>query len=72
MDAEVSAANMINAAFDRSLNSSIDPIQGNPTKFRESCRLVIQRNIAKLGFIFPLIFEDELNSGSVIPTRMEI
>ncbi|VIO97984.1 Uncharacterized protein BM_BM10867 [Brugia malayi] len=72
LDAEVSAANMINAAFDRSLNSSIDPIQGNPTKFRESCRLVIQRNIAKLGFIFPLIFEDELNSGSVIPTRMEI
>ncbi|OZC12232.1 hypothetical protein X798_00753 [Onchocerca flexuosa] len=63
LDAEVSAANMINAAFDRSLNSPIDPIQGDPTKFRESCRLVIQRNIAKLGFIFPLIFADELNSG---------
>uniref|UniRef100_A0A915PU15 Uncharacterized protein n=1 Tax=Setaria digitata TaxID=48799 RepID=A0A915PU15_9BILA len=61
LDAEVSAANMINAAFDRSLNSPIDPIQGDVTKFRESCRLVIQRNIAKLGFIFPLIFGDELN-----------
>ncbi|VBB26235.1 unnamed protein product [Acanthocheilonema viteae] len=61
LDAEVSAANMINAAFDRSLNSSINPIEGDPMKFRESCRLVIQRNIAKLGFIFPLIFADELN-----------
>uniref|UniRef100_A0A158Q7K8 Xpo1 domain-containing protein n=1 Tax=Elaeophora elaphi TaxID=1147741 RepID=A0A158Q7K8_9BILA len=72
LDAEVSAANMINAAFDRSLNSPIDPIVGNPTKFRESCRLVIQRNIAKVGFIFPLIFSDERNPGSAVPTRMEI
>ncbi|KAM3717610.1 Integrator complex subunit [Dirofilaria immitis] len=64
LDAEVSAVNMINAAFDRSLNSPIDSIQGDPTKFRESCRLVIQRNIAKLGYIFPLIFADELNSKS--------
>ncbi|VDK79057.1 unnamed protein product, partial [Litomosoides sigmodontis] len=61
LDAEMSAANMVNAAFDRSLNSSIDAIQGDVTKFRESCRVVIQRNIAKLGFIFPLIFADELN-----------
>ncbi|VDN01837.1 unnamed protein product [Thelazia callipaeda] len=64
LDAEVPAANMINSAFDRSLNSSTDLIKGDPTKFRESCRIVIQRNISKLGYLFQLIFSDELGAQS--------
>ncbi|VDK33226.1 unnamed protein product [Gongylonema pulchrum] len=56
---EVDAESVIDDAFDNSLNSSIDPILGDPTLFRESCRTVIHRNINVLGFLFRLVFPEE-------------
>ncbi|KHN73769.1 hypothetical protein Tcan_18444 [Toxocara canis] len=49
-----------NEALERSSGvAPLKPIKGDVTRFMDSCRLVIQRNIARLGYLFPLLMAEE-------------
>ncbi|VDN56536.1 unnamed protein product [Dracunculus medinensis] len=57
---ETHPINTLNTIFEKAVNGVNELIQGDLSNSRETCRLVIQRNIVKLGCLFPLIFADEL------------
>uniref|UniRef100_A0A914WCR1 Integrator complex subunit 5 C-terminal domain-containing protein n=1 Tax=Plectus sambesii TaxID=2011161 RepID=A0A914WCR1_9BILA len=42
----------------------VDPLMGDVERFTENCRLVIQRNIAAVGYLFPKLFPDLLSQPS--------
>lgn len=60
-DTERHPVNMVNAAYDASLSGVVQLIKGNVNGFKDSCRLVIQRNIERLGFLYAVVFAEEVS-----------
>uniref|UniRef100_A0A0N5AXJ6 INTS5_C domain-containing protein n=1 Tax=Syphacia muris TaxID=451379 RepID=A0A0N5AXJ6_9BILA len=56
---------VLNSLFEKTANGSTELLQIDPSRFKDTCRIVIQQNIVRLGDLFPVVFADELSKLSV-------